>query len=632
MRSLVIPILLACGIVDGCAPSLPPAPPVKQVRWLDQNWNPNERHWFHHASQGTSTFPVPYKWFVSLEQPKIWLWGDAPMLVDEEYLRQFGFIPSPRTVEGQANQGNDAGAGYQAAYGQKPEDANPDALPVGFAITKGYTDPTTGQPVPDQLGLSCAACHTGHLDYKGTSLRIDGGPATVDLGKFRTVLGLALAYTGYVPGRFDRFAERVLGPDATPAAKADLKTAFDSLLAKGKQVSDAEKPVTDTNAEEGFGRLDALTRIGNTVFAEDLIGAPATGFNWLDNFAPIVAPVKFPPTWDISWFDWVQYDASIQQPMIRNAGEAMGVNAKINLTNPDRPLYSSSVQTDSIFQMEQQIAGQYPLQADGKPPAFSGLLSPKWPEDVLGKIDPVKQAKGHALYQEICQGCHLPPVKDPAFWSPALWTTPNQYGQSYLKLKTIDLKVIGTDPGQADILPNRKVKLPAYLGVDPATLCNGKPGQPVTETLFAFALGYAVQKTVDTWYTEHKTPPATQAQMNGYRPNCLQAKPFYKARPLDGAWAIPPFLHNGSVPTLYDLLSPVAERPQVFCVGNREYDPIKVGTTTECVSGTTTIDTRIAGNHNTGHEFRDAPGTEGVIGRALSVDERWALIEYLKSL
>ncbi len=629
MRYLAVPILLTCGILGGCdqilPPSLPPAPPVKQVRWLDQNWTPVERHWFHHASQGTSTFPVPYTWFVALEQPKIWLWGEAPMLVNEDYLRQFGFIPSPRTVE-------DQGGSYQSSYGGSAAEANPGGLPVGFAITKGYTDPATGQPVPDQLGLSCAACHTGHLEYQGTSLRIDGGPATVDLGKFRTVLGLSLAYTSLVPGRFDRFAERVLGPNATAAQTADLKAAFSALLAKIKAVSDAEQPVAEANVDEGFGRLDALTRIGNTVFAEDLIGAPATDFNWLDNFKPIVAPVKFPHTWDISWFDWVQYDASIEQPMVRNAGEAMGVNAKVNLTNPQRTLYGSSVQTATIHEMEKLIAGPYPLAADGKPPAFNGLLSPKWPEDVLGKIDPGKQAKGQALYQEMCQGCHLPPVKDPAFWSPALWSTPNAYGQSYLKLKTIDLKIIGTDPGQAEILPSRKVKLPAYLGVDPAILCNGKPGQPVTETLFAFALGYAVQKTVETWYAEHQTPPALQAEMNGYRPNCLRAEPFYKARPLDGAWAVPPFLHNGSVPTLYDLLSPVTERPKVFCVGNREYDPTKVGTTTECVSGTTTIDTRMPGNHNTGHEFRDAPGTEGVIGRGLSIDERWALIEYLKSL
>ena len=47
----------------------------------------------------------------------------------------------------------------------------------------------------------------------------------------------------------------------------------------------------------------------------------------------------------------------------------------------------------------------------------------------------------------------------------------------------------------------------------------------------------------------------------------------YKPRPLAGMWATAPFLHNGSVPTIYDLLSPVADRPKTFRVGSREFDP-----------------------------------------------------------
>ena len=47
----------------------------------------------------------------------------------------------------------------------------------------------------------------------------------------------------------------------------------------------------------------------------------------------------------------------------------------------------------------------------------------------------------------------------------------------------------------------------------------------------------------------------------------------YKARPLDAIWATPPFLHNGSVPSLFHLLSPISERPARFWVGNFEFDP-----------------------------------------------------------
>src|SRR5882672_3504500 len=56
-------------------PALPEQPPVKAAHWLDQNWSTEDRHWFHHASQGTATFPVAYSWFVALEQPGIHLFS-----------------------------------------------------------------------------------------------------------------------------------------------------------------------------------------------------------------------------------------------------------------------------------------------------------------------------------------------------------------------------------------------------------------------------------------------------------------------------------------------------------------------------------------------------------------------------
>jgi len=639
MQKKLILAAIACGVLAACEPALPPVPPIKESRWLQQNWKAGERFWYHHATQGTSTFPVPYTWFVALERPKLWLFGAPPLLIDQDYMQQFGFIPSPKTI----GSGADKSYGYtadsyaasylEAEYKQKVSEVNPDGLPVGLARTKAYTDPTTGAPVPDQIGLTCAACHTGHLEYNGVSLRIDGGTATVDLGKFRSAFSLALAYTKYVPFRFDRFAERVLGPNYTDAEYETLKTQFNQTLAGMKAVADAEATKPGKDLEEGFGRLDALTRIGNTVFAEDMVTAKAPGFNWLNNFERIVAPVKLPHIWDTSWFDWVQYDGSIMQPMVRNAGEALGVTAKVNVSNPERPLYASSVQVDTIHEMEMALAGSNPMTPDaaGKVKGFNGLLSPKWPEDVLGKIDQTQAQTGKGLYKELCQGCHLPAVTEPEFWHPSLWTTPNGAGQSYLKVPLVEIAKVGTDPAQATILTTRKVAVPAYLGVDPGTLCNGKPTGVVTETLFAFALGYVVEATTKAWYGSHQTPPAQQAEMNGYRPNCLQAELVYKARPLNGAWALAPYLHNGSVPTLDDLLQPAASRPKTFCVGNRSFDPDKVGLKTTCESGTVTIDTATAGNLNTGHEFRDGPLGKGVIGRALNANERKALIAYLKT-
>src|SRR5271170_8498680 len=79
------------------------------------------------------------------------------------------------------------------------------------------------------------------------------------------------------------------------------------------------------------------------------------------------------------------------------------------------------------------------------------------------------------------------------------------------------------------------------------------------------------------------------------------------------------------------LLSPVAERPKKFYLGNREYDPVNLGYVTGAFPGGFEFDTSIRGNSNSGHEFSDDRAREGVIGRSLSPDERRALIEYLKS-
>jgi hypothetical protein len=106
------------------------------------------------------------------------------------------------------------------------------------------------------------------------------------------------------------------------------------------------------------------------------------------------------------------------------------------------------------------------------------------------------------------------------------------------------------------------------------------------------------------------------------------ANPYYEARVLYGIWAAAPYLHNGSVPTLEDLLKPASERPKSFKVGP-EYDPIKVGLAADQTAFDYTFvttgcegDQRISGNSNCGHEF----------GTTLTPDQKRALLEYLKTL
>ncbi|BFU90801.1 MAG: hypothetical protein NTAFB01_19880 [Nitrospira sp.] len=608
------------ALMTGCSniptvfvPGIPHNPPVKEARWLEQNWSTDERFWFHHVSQGTSTLPIPYTWFLALEQPELSPLSTPSLLSDSEYLRRYGFIPSPKQVG--------HGAGSQAKrltfYG------NPDGLPVGFSKLPASQDPVTGEMQPDQLGFTCAACHTGQIEYRGTSLRIDGAPAITDLGKFRNALGLALAQTDTVPGRFGRFAKRILGEAYTTERAAQLQGKLKALLARIQQLKTITDTVAHQNVEEGFARLDAINRIGTQVFFIDLLGVP--GFDARVNLTGNNAPVNYPHIWDTYWFTWVEYDASIMQPMFRNAGEALGVGAKINLINPARPLYKSTVGVQELHEIEQLLAGKNPHSVT---PGFKGLRSPLWPEDVLGSIDQGRKERGRALYQELCQSCHLAPVNEASFWTDTRWQAPNEAGERYLDLVEIPVAEIGTDSGQAKILGERRITLPSYLSVPGTPKDNGA----LVEGTFGNVLAAVVDKATTAWYDEHHIAPADRDQMNGYRTNLLQTKNIYKARPLNGIWATAPFLHNGSVPTMYALLSPVEERPMTFCLGDREYDPTHMGYRTQCSEGTFRLDTSIPGNLNSGHEFRNEPTGNGVIGRALSHQERFDLIEFLKSL
>src|SRR4029077_7563685 len=90
--------ILPSFVAQFLPPALPTVPAVKEARWLGQNWSTEDRHWFHHASQGTATFPVPYSWFMALEQPGLHLFTRPGLLADPNYLERSGFIPSPKSA------------------------------------------------------------------------------------------------------------------------------------------------------------------------------------------------------------------------------------------------------------------------------------------------------------------------------------------------------------------------------------------------------------------------------------------------------------------------------------------------------------------------------------------------------
>jgi hypothetical protein len=543
----------------------------QETVWMQQNWTPDQRTRYYHTAQGSDL--MPYQWFLALEQPSISLTG-APAFREDSYLQGFGFIPDGRS------------------------DQNPDHLPVGFARDDHFNDPYTNQNQV-VLGLTCAACHTGELFYGGKAIRLDAGPAMIDLQKFTEALGLAITWTYYEPLRFHRFANKVLGPNHPHADQARLRQALKYYLDTSFAEFKATRHLFPT--AEGYGRTDALARIGNFVFGTEL--------NNDKNLVKGTGPVNYPPLWDASWLDWVQYNGSIQQPMGRNVGEALGVRSRINLLGYPGAQFENTIRVDNLHEIEKLLGGSSPGE---------GVWSPKWPEEILGKIDRDKAANGAQLYEEMCASCHRHPMSSDEGRKPEYWTDyKDSGGNQFFKVKMVALDFIGTDPNQAQNFYNRKADS-GPVGLGTASAGDG--------------LTYITQKLIENAYAKLNLTPAQQEEWNGHRKNVLRAPLAYKARPLNGIWATPPYLHNGSVPNLFELLSPASERAPTFYLGNKQFDPVKVGLNTDPLDGASKLEVSKTGNSNAGHEFNDGTKGKGVIGRKLSPEERQQIIEYLKTL
>ena len=714
---LVLVLLVLGFAVFVLAPvnSIPALEPVDELVYLEQGWgsahDSPDRQRYYYTPQGTSlpqgalTTPLRYDWFVHLEMP-----FSRERFAAPAHMQRYRFLVDPVATP-----------------------ANPDRLPVGF--TRHFNE-VIGE---DVLDITCAACHTGELhvqkDGRRIAVRIDGGQAMhaftdMQRGAFGPTLVASLIATWSNPVKFSRFARRVIGaryPEGRWALHGALRRTIVALATQGQ--NDPLRHLYPVR--EGFGRTDALGRIANTVFGDHLAAA---------NYQQAVAPVSYPYLWNIWKFDWVQYTASVRQPLARNIGEALGVGAVLRLTDahgnplPPEQRVRSSVRIPDLVRIEHTL---------------QTLAPPRWPEDLLGAVDRERAHAGAVLFEQHCRGCHGPHVADAAAQRAA---TPDKPADLQWTIEVVPLAHIGTDPAaatgfvqreydlgatglsRADLVAllqplqwrdlARQVRfrleetiaarsaqgsdsgnLPALLaqypdpdasaeavlprvafaaiaaelrrlGIDvpaaapaPAWQCGGDCqaawlGWNVTGAEAAIGhqlaaldpsrltegeglnvIGLLIK---NRYYAERGIDYATQRCIEGFGALDLpQQIAGYKPRPLAGVWATPPFLHNGSVPSLYEMLLPPEQRSRRFLVGRRDYDTRRLGYIAEAVDGDDSgfwLDTTIEGNHNSGHAFaaspqqwqrhrqdaRAHPLPPGVIGPELSDDERYSLLEYLK--
>jgi hypothetical protein len=224
------------------------------------------------------------------------------------------------------------------------------------------------------------------------------------------------------------------------------------------------------------------------------------------------------------------------------------------------------------------------MKEEAKPPKFTKFF----PDDLNDKL----ADEGKAVYNRLCADCH------------------GANGENF------EGKYVGF------VTPIEKIKTDRYR------LDNYTEGLAATQAML-----YAGDKKSGSPLPEELAkcdpPPHGDAQENSYRFKRFHKTYGYANSPLDGVWLRAPYLHNGSVPTLRELLKPAKDRPKVYFRGNDEYDPQALGFKWDKPSrpdGTAYFryDTSEPGNSNAGHE---GP----VYGTELTPHEKDALIEYLKT-
>ncbi|MFN0053991.1 MAG: di-heme-cytochrome C peroxidase [Planctomycetales bacterium] len=651
-------VLLFVLLVDGDGSGSPlwAAPPprnlavtadITDVRTLPQNWSDEESRWYYNAAQGSKL--IPYAWYLHLEQPD----SQEPFR-SAEHFRSLGYLP------------------------RTPDDlGNPDGLPIGF--TKDG----------EHLGMTCAACHTAQIDFRGMAWLIDGAPTLGDMERMQRRLIAALEQTFQGSAKFDRFAQGVLGNGAGAPAKAALKSRLQEVLAfrRGAVERDLPKPGA---APFGPGRVDAIGAILNEI-VETFAQVP-------NNHAPADAPVSYPAVWDAPQHDRVQWNGAVEnkvvpllQPLIgtphvgalgRNSGEVLGVFGTVDATREGSLLelrsYPSSINKDHLIKIEESLRR---------------LWSPVWPAE-LPPIDEPLRAAGETLFQEHCRDCHANIRRD----------APDRQ-------VIAEMRAVGTDQSMAanfatrtaktGVLEGRKATLSGFRklqAVEPARVLLVHMSQKVLlrpspladrfdftpnellgrlqsldldypvygevkvgdrKLLGAFQSLKVVDGKVHEALSRHALKIAEAAkifrqdsgapddddqfeaadgtilklnQLRGVKRQALRGgtqlkfeqpaeiEYAYKGRPLNGIWATAPFLHNGSVPNLDELLKPAGKRLKTFRLGSREFDPDRVGFRLD--QGDFLFDTALKGNSNAGHDY----------GREFTDTERRQLIEYMKSL
>jgi hypothetical protein len=529
--------------------------------YSENGWTGEERAQYYHLAEGSEL--MPYALLANLKSATT----GKPFL---EGMERFGFLPDSTGP------------------------MNPHGLPVGMTISRSRNAGTAGIEI---VGFNCAACHVGELRYQGKRVRVDGAPALVNLQQYQVEFKNSLDATLHSPDKLIALiigmerewrSSDTPGPNETGqyAGETDVRTAGDVQPASSADTSFHSIPsaAADTAQPAPRGsfrdRLKAditflKARLAYVKKGDLIIDGTDPGPGRVDAFGAarnllfsqyavkMQSPVSYPFIW------------SVPDNIGRKASEFWWIHYDGNTNsilerNIGQSLGMGSVFDPVTYESTLRIGNLHQLEI-----LTHKLQPPKWPADVLGEVDQNKAEQGRQIFEQKCAGCHQ--------------------GRLFPQIE------IGTDPNRANSF-----------------------GQPVGKVPFPEAVAPILGGLKKRAFADDGISPQEQTKMDVV-PAVWRSTKQYLARPLNGIWATGPYLHNGSVPTLFDLLHP-DQRPSKFNTGGREFDPVKIGYRGDStISGPNVwvFETSQIGNSNIGHSG-DAFGT------TLPEDQKSALLEYLK--
>jgi cytochrome c553 len=461
----------------------------------------------------------------------------------------------------------------------------PDLLPGdGFAAFGFVADARSGQlPVGvsrrevkhlgslPSLGLNCAACHTTELQDQGTVVRLLGSVGHLDSEAFFGAVTAAELRTAD-PANMAAFLRELLRV-ADPAHAAAALPHLDRQLAQQKDAIAAAIAADPSGGKDfAFGALQELHAAdlafdGACIEAGvDLAALARTYLRLFHNMRamlhiPDQLPAKLPPTSGPGRNDAFGFLSAV---LFRAPTEYAPVKFGLLWNTADRPWvdWDGNARSPLGRNILTSIALGAPLlgrraQLDlALVQRHTALTEVIRPPAWPWPVDRAAAARGEPTYKQRCASCHEGPETDARLYDP---------------------KELGTDARRAKAFDSQH-----------SGLFNG---------LFA------------------------NLQLEGFeapKEPTMRSTQRYLAAGMAGVWARSPYLHNGSVRTLAELLSPPASRAKSFRSGSRIYDREHCGFADD---GTYVFDTAAPGNGNGGHDY----------GTDLADADRRDLLEYLKT-